>query len=126
MWRCSAKLKNLRVTPLIQLQPCVISNDSHWLFGSQSKHIYFFVYPQSHKVTYGGSTLPKKYPQGPQNLSFPPICPVTDSSHLANFTLLLFKRFLDDIFLVYSGCLKNLHLFFFLKSIIYTQQLASQ
>ena len=51
MWHCSAKLKNLsvalvsRAKNLIQLQPRVISNDFHWLFGSQSKHRDFVVYP---------------------------------------------------------------------------------
>ena len=59
-----SQAKNMSVALLIQLQLHVISNDFHWLFGSQSKHIYFFVYPQTHKqthkVTYGGSTLPKK------------------------------------------------------------------
>ena len=30
---------------LIQLQPRVISNDFHWLFGSQSKHRDLVVYP---------------------------------------------------------------------------------
>ena len=68
MWHGSAKLKNLSVArlsqakknlsvpSLIQLQPRVISNDFHWLFGSQSKHIDFVVYPrthgQTHKATY--------------------------------------------------------------------------
>ena len=56
-------------TSLLLLQPRVISDDFHWLFGSQSKHVNFSVYrptdpptnPQTHKATYGGSTLPKNW-----------------------------------------------------------------